>query len=136
MYNKNKKFWSLIFGAILANSYVWLVSLGNSAPVPELFQANTTLVAQLYSPIIIGSLSALLALVLSVVMHKVFSVSVSEHAGWIYWPTLGFIVFTAFTATELIIPILQAAVPALLVLTIIYMIQKRQQFMLFKNSSW
>jgi len=136
MYNKNKKFWSLIFGAILANSYVWLVSLGSNAPVPELLQTNSAFVAKFYSPIVIGSLSALLVLALSVFMHKVFNVSVNEHAAWIYWPTLGFIVFTALTATELVMPILQAAVPALFVLTIIYIVQKRQQFMLFKNSSW
>ena len=31
----NKKLWSLIFGCLIAGSFVWLISFGNSAPAPD-----------------------------------------------------------------------------------------------------
>lgn len=130
MNTSRKKFWSLIFGAILANSYVWLVSLSSQVPVPEMLQEHTVFVIDFYSPIITALLSISLTIVLSLVMLKVFNICVSEHILWLFWPSLGFVVFTFFTANALIVPILQAVVPALVMLALIYWFKRRQQSVL------
>ena len=132
MNRNNNKFWSLIFGAILANSYVWLVDIGVNAPVPEVLQPHTHFVLDYYSPLVTALLSVLLVGVLSVAMLKVLNVCVTEHILWAFWPSLGFVVFTAVTASALIISILQAVIPALIILTVIYLVRKRQQFSLMK----
>lgn len=132
MHNNKNKFWSLIFGAILANSYVWLVDIGANAPVPEVLQTHTLFVLDYYSPLVTALLSALLAGTLSMVMLKVLNICVTEHILWMFWPSLGFAVFTAVTASALIIPILQAVIPALFILSVIYVARKRQQFSLIK----
>lgn len=132
MSTSKNKFWSLIFGAILANSYIWLIEFGSLAPVPEALQPHAGFIFEFYSPLVTAILSALLAGVLSFIMLKAFNVCVSEHILWLFWPTLGFIVFTAFTANILIASVLQAAIPALMMLSLIYYVRKRQQFRLFR----
>ncbi len=133
MMSKSKnKFWSLVFGAILANSYIWLIEFGTLAPVPEVLQPHAGFVFEFYSPLVTALLSALLAGVLSFVMLKAFNICISEHILWLFWPSLGFVVFTAFTANLLIVSVLQAVIPALLMLSVIYFARKRQQFQLFR----
>jgi hypothetical protein len=132
MSTSKNKFWSLVFGAILANSYVWLIEFGVSAPVPEALHQHPSFIFEFYSPMVTACLSALLAGVLSFIMLKAFDVCVSEHILWLFWPTLGFIVFTAFTANILIASVLQAAIPAMFMLSLIYYVRKRQQFRMFQ----
>ncbi|WP_286265740.1 hypothetical protein [Thalassotalea atypica] len=133
MSRNNNKFWTLIFGAILANSYVWLVNVGASTPVPELFHSYTAFVVDFYSPLVTALLSILLVIMISLIMLKGFKICVSEHILWLFWPSIGFLVFTSVTASALLFSILHAAIPALMALSMIYFIRKRQQFFLART---
>ena len=49
MFKVNKKLWSFNFGCLLAGSLVWLVQLGNLAPVPSVLHPHTDFILGLLS---------------------------------------------------------------------------------------
>jgi len=134
--NNNKKFWSLFFGCILANSYVWLADIGINADVPQSFQTYTDFVVNYYSMIVTGGVAFIVTCLMIITMNQLFNVCVSEHLGWLLLPSLSFIGFTALTAQLLITQILAAAIPALLILLFVSLVKKRDYFMPERLKVW
>lgn len=136
MGKSNKKFWSLFFGCVLANSYVWLASFGVNAEVPSSFQGHTNFVLDYYSVLVTAILAALATLCLIMVMNKTVKLCVSDHILWLILPSISFIAFTLFTAQILLVQILSAAIPALVVLSGFYLIKQRDKLLPERLSVW
>ena len=136
MGKNNKKFWSLFFGCILANSYVWLADIGMNATVPQSFQSYTDFVINYYAMIVTAATAIGVALLVILVMDKGFDVCVSDHLGWLLLPSMSFIAFTALTAQLLISQILAAAIPALLLLSFVTLVKKRDHFLPDRSKVW
>ena len=117
MFEVNKKLWSFNFGCLIAGSLVWLVHLGNLAPVPSILHPHTDFILDYYP----GSITAISAfwvsLLLLIFMHKGFKLCASDHTFWLLLPTLCFIALTLLIAQFMISSIMFAAIPSLFVLT-------------------
>ncbi|MGB1199004.1 MAG: hypothetical protein ACPG46_08140 [Thalassotalea sp.] len=115
MFTINKKLGSFVFGCALAASYLWLVSVGSSISVFDMLLVNTGLALDHYS----GIVTAVLALVVSgsllLIMNKGFNLCPSEHPFWLLLPSLYLLTLTTFSAFEMLVSILYAAVPCLFV---------------------
>jgi hypothetical protein len=117
MFDINKKLWSFNFGCLIAGSLVWLVHVGNLAPVPSILHPHTDFNLDYYS----GSITALSAIIVTifmlVFMHKSFKIFASEHTFWLLLPTLCFLTLTLLIGQFMLISVMFAAVPILIVLT-------------------
>lgn len=126
MNNKKNKFWTLVFGAILANSYLWLIDLGRAAPVPQWLQTDAAFVHQYYPVVVIIVLSALVTTAILLMLTQVLDIRVSDYMWWLFWPSLGFVVFTAVAAQALLVELLTAVFPAFIIFSIAYTLEKRK----------
>jgi hypothetical protein len=117
MFNINKKLWSFNFGCLIAGSLVWLVHVGNLAPVPSILHPHTDFILDYYS----GSITALSAIIVTifmlVFMHKAFKICASEHTFWLLLPTLCFLTLTLLIGQFMLVSVMFAAIPILIVLT-------------------
>lgn len=136
MEKRNKKFWSLLFGCLLANCYLWLVQVGRQIDIPSSFHGHTDFVVNYYPLAVTALFSGALTWLVIILMDKLFSLRVSDHILWLVLPTLSFIIFTSFTALSMLPAILSAALPALLVLTVGYLIEKRDNILPDRDSVW
>ncbi|MDG1752434.1 MAG: hypothetical protein P8I03_12350 [Thalassotalea sp.] len=118
MFNVNKKLWSFNFGCIIAFSFVWLVSFGNSAPVPELLHPHPFFILDYYSGLVTACSAIMLTALAVIIMEKGFNLCVSEHPFWLILPSLCFVALTTISAFELLTTMLYAVLPALLVMII------------------
>ena len=130
MFNVNKKLWSFNFGCLIAGSLVWLVHIGNLAPVPSVLHPHTDFILDYYP----GSVTALSASIVSIIMlifmHKGFKLCASEHTFWLLLPTLSFMTLTLLIGQFMLASIMYAAVPILIVLTfsaIVFRLKSRSQ---------
>jgi hypothetical protein len=130
MFNVNKKLWSFNFGCLIAGSLVWLVHIGNLAPVPSVLHPHTDFILDYYP----GSVTALSASIVSIIMlifmHKGFKLCASEHTFWLLLPTLSFMTLTLLIGQFMFAAIMFAAVPILIVLTfsaIVFRLKNRSQ---------
>lgn len=130
MFNVNKKLWSFNFGCLIAGSLVWLVHIGNLAPVPSVLHPHTDFILDYYP----GSVTALSASIVSIIMlifmHKGFKLCASEHTFWLLLPTLSFMTLTLLIGQFMFASIMFAAVPILIVLTfsaIVFRLKNRSQ---------
>ncbi|AWB58833.1 hypothetical protein [Colwellia sp. Arc7-D] len=130
MFNVNKKLWSFNFGCLIAGSLVWLVHIGNLAPVPSVLHPHTDFILDYYP----GSVTALSASIVSILMlifmHKGFKLCASEHTFWLLLPTLSFMTLTLLIGQFMFASIMYAAVPILIVLTfsaIVFRLKSRSQ---------
>lgn len=130
MFNINKKLWSFNFGCLIAGSLVWLVHVGNLAPVPSILHPHTDFILDYYP----GSITALSASIVSIFMlifmHKAFQLCASEHTFWLLLPTLCFLSLTLLIGQFMFTSIMFAAVPILTVLissAILFRLKKRHK---------
>jgi len=123
----NRKLWTFVFGCIIANTYVWLANIAHIAPVPEILHLHPLFILDYYPKLVTIGSAILFALFTVFVMSKTVKICVSEHILWLVLPTLSFIGFTAITSHVLFLPILSAALPTLLVLSLVYLFKKRQR---------
>lgn len=117
MFEVNKKLWSFNFGCLIAGSLVWLVHLGNLAPVPSILHPHTDFILDYYPGSITAISAFLVSLLLLIFMHKGFKLCASDHTFWLLLPTLCFIALTLLIAQFMISSIMFAAIPSLFVLT-------------------
>lgn len=117
MFEVNKKLWSFNFGCLIAGSLVWLVHLGNLAPVPSILHPHTDFILDYYPGSITAISAFLVSLFLLIFMHKGFKLCASDHTFWLLLPTLCFIALTLLIAQFMISSIMFAAIPSLFVLT-------------------
>jgi len=114
----NKKLWSFNFGCLIACSLVWLVSVGNAAPVPEVLYPHPLFILDYYSGLVTACSALMLTGLTIIIMGKGFNICTSEHPFWLILPTMSFLALTTVSAFEMLNTLLYAAVPALFVLSI------------------
>lgn len=117
MFEVNKKLWSFNFGCLIAGSLIWLVHIGNLAPVPSILHPHTDFILDYYPGSVTAITASILSLVLLVFMHKGFKLCASEHTFWLLLPTLCFITLTLLIAQFMLPAIMFAAIPSLFILT-------------------
>lgn len=130
MFKVNKKLWSFNFGCLLAGSLVWLVQLGNLAPVPSVLHPHTDFILDYYPGSVTAITASITSLLLLIFMRKSFKLCASEHTFWLLLPTLCFITLALLIAQFMVSAILFAAVPSLMVLmfsAIIFRLKGRQR---------
>jgi len=117
VFEVNKKLWSFNFGCLIAGSLIWLVHIGNLAPVPSILHPHTDFILDYYPGSVTAITASILSLVLLVFMHKGFKLCASEHTFWLLLPTLCFITLTLLIAQFMLPAIMFAAIPSLFILT-------------------
>lgn len=130
MFNVNKKLWSFNFGCLMAGSLVWLVHLGNSAPVPSILHPHTDFILDYYPGSVTAITATLVSLLLLVFMHKAFKICASEHTFWLLLPTLCFIGLSILLAQFMLASLMFAAIPTLIILmfsAVVFRLKKRKQ---------
>tara|TARA_R110000744_G_scaffold72879_1_gene146167 strand:- start:13264 stop:13665 length:402 start_codon:yes stop_codon:yes gene_type:complete len=130
MFNVNKKLWSFNFGCLIAGSLVWLVHIGNLAPVPSILHPHTDFILDYYPGSITAISASIVSLFMLIFMHKGFKLCASEHTFWLLLPTLCFISLTLLIGQFMFSSIMFAAVPILFVLSVsavIFRLRNRQQ---------
>lgn len=118
MLKVNKKLWSFNFGCLIAVSFLWLIGVGDIAPIPTFLQTNTEFVFYYYPSLVIALSALMLTIILLVIMKKVFGVCSYEYTFWLLIPSLTLLVLTSITAFNLLSSILIAVIPAFLVIFI------------------
>ena len=98
MFEVNKKLWSFNFGCLIAGSLIWLVHIGNLAPVPSILHPHTDFILDYYPGSVTAITASIVSLLLLVFMHKGFKLCASEHTFWLLLPTLCFITLTLLIA--------------------------------------
>ncbi len=116
MFEVNKKLWSFNFGCLIAGSLVWLVHIGNLAPVPSILHPHTDFILDFYPGSITAITASIASLCLLVFMRKGFKLCASEHTFWLLLPTLCFISLTLLIAQFMFSALMFAATPTLFVL--------------------
>lgn len=116
MFAVNKKLWSFNFGCLMAGLLVWLVDLGNVAPVPSVLHPHPDFILDYYPGAVTAIIASLVSLLLLVVMRKAFKLCASDHTFWLLLPTLCFISLTLLIAQFMFSAIMFAAIPALFIL--------------------
>lgn len=116
LFNINKKLWSFNFGCLIAGSFVWLVSVGSHAPVPEKLYLHPNFVMDYYSGIVTAISASILTIFILLVMAKAFKMCTSEYTFWLILPTLSFLAFITLAAKVMLISIIYAALPATFVI--------------------
>lgn len=130
MFNVNKKLWSFNFGCLIAGSLVWLVHIGNLAPVPSVLHPHTDFILDYYPGSITALSASIVSILMLVFMHKGFKLCASEHTFWLLLPTLSFMTLTLLIGQFMLASIMYAAVPILIVLTfsaIVFRLKSRSQ---------
>jgi TRAP-type C4-dicarboxylate transport system permease small subunit len=130
MFNVNKKLWSFNFGCLIAGSLVWLVHIGNLAPVPSVLHPHTDFILDYYPGSVTALSASIVSLLMLVFMHKGFKLCASEHTFWLLLPTLSFMTLTLLIGQFMLASIMYAAVPILIVLTfsaIVFRLKSRSQ---------
>ncbi len=117
VFEVNKKLWSFNFGCLIAGSLVWLVHLGNLAPVPEILYPHTNFILDYYPGTITAVTAFAASLVMLILMRKGFKLCASDHTFWLLLPMLCFITLTLLIAQFMLSAIMFAALPSLFVLT-------------------
>jgi hypothetical protein len=112
----NKKLWSFNFGCLIAGSFVWLVGLGATAPVPELLSAHPIFVLDYYSGLVTALFAMIFTTLLVGLMTRWLKICSSEHTFWLMLPSLSFVALTSLSAFNSLPEILFAALPSLLIL--------------------
>lgn len=123
----NKKLWSFNFGSLIAYSFVWLVSFGKTAPVPEFLHPYTEFILDFYPGVVTAIGALLITSTIILLMRKVFDISASDHPFWLILPTLTFIAVTTFSAFEMLSTFLYAAIPALMILALTAILNRLSQ---------
>ncbi|MBA6415670.1 hypothetical protein H4J50_06545 [Colwellia sp. 6M3] len=130
MFNVNKKLWSFNFGCLIAGSLVWLVHIGNLAPVPSVLHPHTDFILDYYPGSVTALSASIVSILMLVFMHKGFKLCASEHTFWLLLPTLSFMTLTLLIGQFMLASIMYAAVPILIVLTfsaIVFRLKSRSQ---------
>jgi TRAP-type C4-dicarboxylate transport system permease small subunit len=130
MFNVNKKLWSFNFGCLIAGSLVWLVHIGNLAPVPSVLHPHTDFILDCYPGSVTALSASIVSILMLVFMHKGFKLCASEHTFWLLLPTLSFMTLTLLIGQFMLASIMYAAVPILIVLTfsaIVFRLKSRSQ---------
>ena len=129
MFEVNKKLWSFNFGCLIAGSLIWLVHIGNLAPVPSILHPHTDFILDYYPGSVTAITASIVSLLLLVFMHKGFKLCASEHTFWLLLPTLCFITLTLLIAQFMLSAIMFAAIPSLFILTfsaIVFRVKRRK----------
>jgi hypothetical protein len=116
MFNVNKKLWSFNFGCLMAGSLIWLVHLGNMAPVPSILHPHTDFILDYYPGSVTAISASMFSLLLVAFMRKGFKLCASEHTFWLLFPILCFISLSLLIAQFMLSALMFAAIPSLLVL--------------------
>jgi hypothetical protein len=116
VFEVNKKLWSFNFGCLIAASLVWLVHIGDVAPVPSILHPHTNFILDYYPGSVTAVIACVVSLFLLVIMRKGFKLCTSEHTFWLLLPTLCFLTLTVLIAQFMISAIMFAAIPTLFVL--------------------
>ncbi|NQZ79391.1 MAG: hypothetical protein HRT52_00070 [Colwellia sp.] len=116
MFKINKKLWSFNFGCLIAGSFVWLVSIGLKAPVPEVLYPHTDFVLDHYSGLVTAVAAGMLTLLILIIMGKAFKLCTSDHTFWLVLPTLAFLALTLIASQSMLMSIAYAAIPAMIVI--------------------
>jgi len=117
LFKINKKLWSFNFGCLIAGSFVWLVSIGLKAPVPEVLYPHTNFVLDYYSGLVTSVATGALTLLVLIIMAKAFKLCTSEHTFWLVLPILSFLALTMIASQSMLISIAYAAIPAIMVIS-------------------
>lgn len=118
MFNVNKKLWSFNFGCLIAGSLVWLVHIGNLAPVPSILHSHTDFILDYYPGLVTAITAILASFILLTLMRKGFKLCASEHTFWLLLPTFCFVALTLSIGPFLFLTILYAAIPVLSILVV------------------
>jgi len=130
MFEVNKKLWSFNFGCLIAGSLVWLVHIGNLAPVPSILHPHTDFILDYYPGSITAITASIASLILLILMRKGFKLCASEHTFWLLLPTLCFISLTLLIAQFIFSALMFAAIPTLFVLrfsAVTFRLKRRKQ---------
>lgn len=111
MFKVNKKLWSFNFGCLIAGSLVWLVQIGQLAPVPQILHPHTDFVLDYYPGTITAIVAILLSFLVLMLMRKGFELCASEHTFWLLLPTHFFVVLSLLVAPFMFTTLMFAAVP-------------------------
>jgi hypothetical protein len=117
LFEINKKLWSFNFGCLIAGSFVWLVSVGSKAPVPEVLYPHTNFVLDYYSGLVTAAATGGVTLVILIIMGKAFKLCTSEHTFWLVLPILSFLALTMIASQSMLISIAYAALPAMAIIS-------------------
>ena len=116
MFKVNKKLWSFNFGCLIAGSLVWLVHLGNWAPVPSILHPHTDFMLDYYPGAVTAITASIISILLLFFMHKGFKLCASEHTFWLLLPTMCFISLTLLMGQFMFSALMFAAMPILFIL--------------------
>lgn len=128
MVNINKKLWSLNFGCLIAGTFVWLVSLGISAPILEFFYSYPYFILNYYAGAVTAFSAFLLTGGIIFIMCSFFKVCASEHTFWLMLPSLVLIALAMLVRQSVLITMLYAAFPALFVILTTAIIRRAPKY--------
>lgn len=109
---------------------MWLVHIGNLAPVPSVLHPHTDFILDYYPGSVTALSASIVSILMLVFMHKGFKLCASEHTFWLLLPTLSFMTLTLLIGQFMLASIMYAAVPILIVLTfsaIVFRLKSRSQ---------
>mgnify|MGYP000306621844 CR=1 FL=1 len=112
----NKKLWSFNIGCIISGSFIWFAELMNTWPIPDFILSNQFISIDFYLILSLMGLSVLITAVLLAIMHHFLNIHSSEHTFFLVLPVLTFLILTSIVANVLIMTMLNAAIPALIIM--------------------
>ena len=118
MLKVNKKLWSFNFGCLIAFSFMYLVSFGNTAPVPEILHPHPFFILDYYSGLVTACSAIMLTALIVIIMGKGFKICSSEHPFWLILPSMCFLALTTVSAFEMLNTMLYAVLPSLIVISV------------------
>lgn len=112
----NKKLWSFNIGCIISGAFIALIDISQSLSIPNVVLSNVWFNLEVYYALVIFFSSVFVTGTLIFIMHFILNVHSNEHTFWLVFPILTFLIITAVFAKVLIFSMLNAAIPALILI--------------------
>jgi len=97
---------------------MYLVSFGNTAPVPEILHPHPFFILDYYSGLVTACSAIMLTALIVIIMGKGFKICSSEHPFWLILPSMCFLALTTVSAFEMLNTMLYAVLPSLIVISV------------------
>jgi len=115
----HKNIISLLLGCLISYFSVWLSGIGAAAPVPEFLREYNEFAIYFYSNMVIVLASSILAYFIMVIVRELFILFTKENLFYFALPVILFLTTMLFFMGFATAPLLYAAVPTLVVATLL-----------------
>lgn len=115
MNNIAKNSIAFIVGIVISFTFLWLIGLGASVPVPEFMSQFTNFSVNYYSGLVTTVLSLTISSIIVLIARKVFKLESLQHVLFYVLPIIIYLIYLQVVASFAFVPFLYAAIPALLI---------------------